>query len=115
MKTIWSTKDTLKVRMDLQEENIRPNLHPVPGRKKRSLILPTVPYVLTREEKKIFVGIIQVLKTPIHYVRHLGASGPLGGSRHRDAPPKHAQPGRVHVEHASLDEKKTKKYQVAQV
>jgi hypothetical protein len=45
----------------------------------------------------------------------VGAWGPLGGSRHQDPPPKHAQPGPEHEEHASLEEKISKKYQVAQV
>ena len=79
IKTIWGTKDTLKVQMDLQEESIRPNLHPVPGKKSGSLILSTIPYILTREEKKIFVGIVQALKTPIHYVGHLAKRVAMDG------------------------------------
>ena len=32
MKTIWGQKDILKSRLNLQEANIRPNLHPIAGR-----------------------------------------------------------------------------------
>ena len=64
IKTIWGSKDILKVRMDLVKENICHNLHPILGRKNRSLILLSAPNMLTREEKKIFVDIVQGLKTP---------------------------------------------------
>jgi hypothetical protein len=88
IKTIWGIKDTLKVLLDLQEENIRSHLHLVPGRRTGCLILPTTPYVLKREEKKIFVGIIQGLKTPIHYVgqlaKRVAMDGDLKGLKSHD-------------------------------
>jgi len=71
MKTIFGEKDTLKVGMDLQETNIRPHLWPIPGRKSGSLTLPQAPYVLTKNEKEVFVDVVRELKTPTHYVGQL--------------------------------------------
>ena len=36
MKTLFGKKDTLKVRMDLKEANIRPHLWPIPGRNQKT-------------------------------------------------------------------------------
>jgi hypothetical protein len=63
MKTIFGKKDILKVRMDLQEPNIQPYLWPIPGRKPGSLTLPQAPYVLTKNEKEVFVDVVRQLKT----------------------------------------------------
>lgn len=88
LKTIWGLKDSLKVRLDLTEVNIRPELHPIPGKKPGSLALPAAPYVLSKKEKEIFVGILRGLKTPSNYVGHLAkritTDGDLKGLKSHD-------------------------------
>jgi len=88
MQTIWDQKDTLKVRLDLQEAKIRPNLHPYPGNRDGSLVLPQAPYVLTKEEKAVFIDVIRKMKTPTHYVSDLTkkvhTSGVLKGLKSHD-------------------------------
>ena len=68
MKTIWGLKDNLKVRMDLVEANMRPELHAVPGGTRETLFIPRAPYILSRAEKVVFTNIIRGLKTPSNYV-----------------------------------------------
>jgi hypothetical protein len=70
MKTIWGLKETLKSWLDMEETNMRPNLHVVHG-VNGTIFLPTTLYVLSREEKIVFVGIVQGLKTPTNYVGQL--------------------------------------------
>ena len=64
MKFLFGEKDTVKVRTDLKEANIRPHLWPIPGKKHRSLTLPQFSYVLTKKEKEVFVDVVRQLKTP---------------------------------------------------
>ena len=71
MKTIWGVRDTLKARLNLKEANIRPHLHPLPGRKPGYVVLPTTPYVLSKEEKAKFLDILRNLKTPTNYAGQL--------------------------------------------
>ena len=68
MKTIWGLKDTLKVWLDMAEAEIRSDLHAVEGGPGGAWLLPQAPYVLSREEKALFVKIIRDLKTPSNYV-----------------------------------------------
>ena len=51
MKTIWGLKDNLKVRMDLAEANIRPELHTVLSGARGTLLIPRAPYILSRAKK----------------------------------------------------------------
>ena len=46
IKTNWGLKDNLKVRLDLEEANIRPELHVVPGGARGTLLIPKAPYIL---------------------------------------------------------------------
>ena len=71
MKFLFGKNDTLKVRMDLKEANIRPHLWPIPGEKQGSLTLPQAPFVLTKKENEVFIDVVRQLKTPIHYVGQL--------------------------------------------
>lgn len=88
MKTIWGVRDTLKARLDLKEANIRQYLHPLPGRKPGSVVLPTAPYVLSKEEKAKFIDIIRNLKTPTNYAGQLAkciaSDGDLKGLKSHD-------------------------------
>jgi hypothetical protein len=70
MKTIWGLKDTLKVRLDLKEAKIRPELHPKHGAND-TIILPVALYVLSKAEKGTFIKTIRNLKTPSNYVGQL--------------------------------------------
>jgi hypothetical protein len=54
----------------MQETNIRPHLHLVP-RTNGTILFPAIPYVLSKDEKFVFLGIIQDLKTPTNYVDQL--------------------------------------------
>ena len=88
MKTIWGVRDTLKARLDLKEANIRPHLHPLPGRKPGYVVLPTAPYVLSKEEKAKFIDTIRNLKTPTNYAGQLAkciaSDGDLKGLKSHD-------------------------------
>ena len=87
MKTIWGLKDTLKVRLDLKEASIRPELHPKPGGND-TIILPVAPYVLSKVEKSKFIKTIRNLKTPSNYVGQLSkritVDGDLRGLKSHD-------------------------------
>ena len=88
MKTIWSLKDNLKVRMDLAKANIRPELHAVSGGAKGTLLIPRAPYILSRAQNVVFTNIIRGLKTPSNYVGQLSkriiADGELRGIKSHD-------------------------------
>jgi hypothetical protein len=71
LKTIWGLKDTLKSRFDMEEAEIRSDLHAVEGGAGGALLLPWAPYVLSKAEKALFVKTIRGLKTPSNYVGHL--------------------------------------------
>ena len=88
MKTIWGHRDTLKARLDLKEARIRPHLHPLLGRKPRSMVLLATPYVLSKEEKVKFLDTIHSLKTSTNYAGQLAkcivADGSLKGLKSHD-------------------------------
>jgi hypothetical protein len=88
MKTIWGLKDTLKVRLDMAEAEIRSDLHAVEGGPGGAWLLPQAPYVLSEEEKALFVKIIRDLKTPSNYVgqlaKRISADGELKGLKSHD-------------------------------
>jgi hypothetical protein len=88
IKTIWGLKDNLKVRLDLEEANIRPELHAVPGGASRTLLIPRAPYILSGAEKAVFTNIIRGLKTPSNYVGQLSKriteDGQLRGMKSHD-------------------------------
>ena len=71
IKTIWDLKDNLKVRLDLEEANIRPELHTIPGGARGTLLIPRALYILLGAEKAVFTNIIRGLKTPSNYVGQL--------------------------------------------
>ena len=88
MKTIWGLKDTLKVRLDMKEANIRPELHPVDDGGNGVTVLPAAPYVLSKSEKTGFLKIIRELKTPSNYAGQLSkkitVDGELRGLKSHD-------------------------------
>ena len=73
LKTITGKKDTVKVRRDLQQRNIRPHLwltrHP---RNHTKMVKPATSYVMTESEFQVFVKCIESLKTLIGYSSDLG-------------------------------------------
>ena len=73
LKTIIGTKDTIKVRRDLQRKNIKKHQwlvqNPLRGRKMLKL---AAPYVLNDDEFKVFVNTIENLKTPSRHSSNLG-------------------------------------------
>ena len=88
VKFLFGEKDTLKVRMDLKEANVRPQLWPIIGKKPRSLTLPQVSYVLTKEKKEAFANVVRQLKPPTHYVgqlqKRIHVDGSLKGLKSHD-------------------------------
>jgi hypothetical protein len=88
IKTIWGIKDTLKVRLDMKEANIRPELHPVEDGRSGLTLLPTASYVMSKSEKTMFIQNIRELKTPSNYVGQLSkritADGELRGLKSHD-------------------------------
>ncbi len=71
MKTIFGEKDTLGVRLDMKEAGIRKHLWPIIGNQPGSVILPRSSYVMTKEERAVFVEQVRALRTPTHYVGQL--------------------------------------------
>jgi hypothetical protein len=73
LKTISGTKDTVKVRRDLQRRNIRRHiwLTAQPGRGDK-MMKPHAPYELTAEEFEVFANTIESLKMPMGYSSSLG-------------------------------------------
>jgi hypothetical protein len=73
LKTIVGMKDTIKVRRDLQQKNIRKHLwlarNPRRGQK---MLKPATTYVLNLDEFRVFASTIENLKTPIGHSSNLG-------------------------------------------
>jgi hypothetical protein len=88
LKTIVGTKDTVKVRRDMQQKNIRKHLWLVQNpRRGKKMLKPAAPYVLTDEEFKVFANTIETLKTPIRHLSNLGKhirSKKFGGLKSHD-------------------------------
>ncbi len=88
MKTIFGEKDTLGVRLDMKEAGIRKHLWPVRGKKHGSVILPRSSYVLTEEERKVFVDQLRSLRTPSKYVgqlkKRVNTDGQIKGLKSHD-------------------------------
>jgi hypothetical protein len=65
LKTIVGTKDTVKVRRDLQQKNMKKHVWLVRNpRRGRKMLKPAAPYVLNDDEFKVFANTIENLKTP---------------------------------------------------
>ena len=64
MKTIFGEKDTLGARLDMKEVGICKHLWPIRGVKPDSVIFPRSSYVLTKEERQVFVDQVRSLRTP---------------------------------------------------
>jgi hypothetical protein len=72
-KTIVGTKDTVKVRQDLQQKNIKKYLWLVRNpRRGRKMLKPAAPYVLNDDEFKVFANTIENLKTSTGHSSNLG-------------------------------------------
>ena len=72
LKTITGKKDTVKVRRDLQKQNIRRHLWLTPHPQRvGKMIKPRVPYVLSKTEFKKFAKCLEALKTPSRYTADL--------------------------------------------
>ena len=73
LKTITGKKNTMKVRRDLQRQNIRQHLWLTPSpRNPAKIVKPAALYVLTNAEFETFVRCIESLKTPTGYSLDLG-------------------------------------------
>jgi hypothetical protein len=88
LKTIVGTKDTIKVRRDLQRKNIKKYLWLVRNpRRGRKMLKSTAPYVLNDDEFKVFANTIGNLKTPSRHLLNLGKhirSKKFGGLKSHD-------------------------------
>jgi hypothetical protein len=88
LKTIFGEKDIVVVQKDLEEVGIQPELWLRHLVNSGSSLKPHSPYVLTEEEKKIFLKIILKLKTPTNYVGALSSrvqkDGKLRGLKSHD-------------------------------
>jgi hypothetical protein len=74
VKTICGNKDTVKVRWDLQRQNIRKHLWLTANSGRGGKIMkPQASYVLTAEEFELFVKTIETLKMPLGYSSTLGS------------------------------------------
>ncbi|WMV10036.1 hypothetical protein MTR67_003421 [Solanum verrucosum] len=62
MNVKGKTKDTIKTRLDLQEMNIRPELHPI--QKGEKIEVPTAYYTLSHEDKHKLCLFLKNLKVP---------------------------------------------------
>lgn len=86
--TIFGEKDTVGVRLDMEEAGIRKHLWPVNGRKHGSVILPRSSYVLTKEERQVFINQLRSLRTPSKYVgqlkKRVNADGQIKGLKSHD-------------------------------
>jgi hypothetical protein len=73
LKTIVGRKDTVKVRRDLQQKNIKKHLWLVRNpRRGRKMLKPSAPYVLNDDKFKVFANTIENLKTPSGHSSNLG-------------------------------------------
>ena len=88
MKTIFGEKDTLGARLDMKEAGIHKHLWPVRGVKPGSVILPRSSYVLTKEERQVFVDQVRSLRTPTQYLeqlkKHMNMDGQIKGLKSHD-------------------------------
>ena len=68
LKTLFGEKDGPNVRADMQQRNIRRHLwvRNLPGRASRAF-LPDAPYVLTKEQRTLFLKTLQSIRLPTHY------------------------------------------------
>ncbi|XP_020080549.1 uncharacterized protein LOC109704193 [Ananas comosus] len=67
------SKDNLSARLDLQDLNIRAELHPE-NRGSNRLYLPPACYALSRDEKKIFYTFLKSIKVPDGYAGNISRS-----------------------------------------
>jgi hypothetical protein len=88
LKTIVGTKDTVKVRRDLQQKNIKKHLWLMQNpRRGRKMLIPIAPYDLNDDKFKVFVNTIENLKTPSGHSSNLGKhirSKKFGGLKSHD-------------------------------
>jgi hypothetical protein len=88
VKTIIGTKDTMKVRRDLQRKNIRKHLWLTQNpRRGRKMLKPVVDYVLSEAEFQQFFDCIESLKTPTSHSSAFGKhirKKKLGGLKSHD-------------------------------
>jgi hypothetical protein len=71
LKTITGLKDTVKVRRDLQTQNIRRHLW-LTGNRRGKFIKPQASYVLTAEDFEVFAQTLESLQMPTWYSSNLG-------------------------------------------
>lgn len=88
LRTLFGEKDGPSVRLDLRRRNIRRHLwmRGVPGQDHRAFI-PEAPWVLTKEQRGIFLDTLKNMKLPSHYSSFLHgkiSSGKLMGLKSHD-------------------------------
>ena len=68
LRTLFGEKDGPKVRADLEQRNIRPHLWVRREvRQNPRAFLPAAPYVLSKEQRRIFLETLKKLKLPSHF------------------------------------------------
>lgn len=74
LKTIVGNKDSIKVRLDLKHEKIRPHLCLTPDpRNPGKMLKPFAPYVLTPEEFDTFCTRLESVKVPSEYCSNMSS------------------------------------------
>jgi hypothetical protein len=87
LKAILGEKDFVVIQKDMEELGIRPKLW-VQQMANGSYMKPKAPYVMTNEEKDVFLQTIKKLKTPTNYASTLKSKvqkdGKLRGLKSHD-------------------------------
>jgi hypothetical protein len=88
LKTLFGIKDTPSVKVDLMNRRLRPHLHlqAVCGHGDR-LYMPDAPYVLSVQDRKLFLDTLMELKMPSHYgssLKNKVANGKFFGLKSHD-------------------------------
>lgn len=72
IKFMFGEKDTAKSRRDMEAMGSRRELWLRPGRNRQTFFKPPAPYVLTEQERKIFIREVSAIRTPAGYGSSLG-------------------------------------------
>ena len=72
VKFLFGEKDFLDSRRDLEHMGMRRELWLCPGQNRQTPLKPTVPYVFSDAEKKIFLDQVSAIRTPTGYGSALG-------------------------------------------
>ena len=86
LRTLFGEKDGPAVRVDLRNRGIRPHLW-LRRHDQQRVFMPEAPYILTKDQRAIFLETLQKIKLPSHYSGQLHAKiskGKLSGLKSHD-------------------------------